>query len=113
MQATGLATRIRHAHAKTAVVGLSGGLDSALALIVTVHAFDLLGRDRKDIIAITMPCFGTTSRTKNNALTLAAAYGTTCQTIEIGASILSTSDMIWRITASPLKMVRPGNARRY
>ena len=87
LQATGLATRIRHAHAKTAVVGLSGGLDSALALIVTVHAFDLLGRDRKDIIAITMPCFGTTSRTKNNALTLAAAYGTTCQTIEIGASV--------------------------
>ncbi len=87
LQATGLATRIRHAHAKTAVVGLSGGLDSALALIVTVHAFDLLGRDRKDIIAITMPCFGTTSRTKNNALTLAAAYGTTCRTIEIGASV--------------------------
>lgn len=87
LQATGLATRIRHTHAKTAVVGLSGGLDSALALVVTVHAFDMLGRDRKDIIAVTMPCFGTTSRTKNNALTLAAAYGTTCQTIEIGASV--------------------------
>ncbi|MCD8355647.1 MAG: NAD(+) synthase [Clostridia bacterium] len=87
LQATGLATRIRHTHAKTAVVGLSGGLDSALALIVTVHAFDMLGRDRKDIIAVTMPCFGTTSRTKNNALTLAAAYGTTCKTIEIGASV--------------------------
>lgn len=87
LQATGLATRVRHAHAKTAVVGLSGGLDSALALIVTVHAFDLLGRDRRDIIAVTMPCFGTTSRTKNNALTLAAAYGTTCKTIEIGASV--------------------------
>ena len=87
LQATGLATRVRHAHAKTAVVGLSGGLDSALALVVTVHAFDLLGRDRKDIIAVTMPCFGTTSRTKNNALTLAAAYGTTCKTIEIGASV--------------------------
>ena len=87
LQATGLATRVRHAHAKTAVVGLSGGLDSALALVVTVHAFDMLGRDRKDIIAVTMPCFGTTSRTKNNALTLAAAYGTTCKTIEIGASV--------------------------
>ncbi len=87
LQATGLATRARHAHAKTAVVGLSGGLDSALALIVTVHAFDLLGRDRRDILAVTMPCFGTTSRTKNNALTLAAAYGTTCRTIEIGASV--------------------------
>ena len=66
---------------------MSGGLDSALALVVTVHAFDMLGRDRKDIIAVTMPCFGTTSRTKNNALTLAAAYGTTCKTIEIGASV--------------------------
>lgn len=87
LQATGLATRIRHTHAKTAVVGLSGGLDSALALVVTVHAFDMLGRDRKDIIAVTMPCFGTTSRTKNNALTLADAYGTTCKTIEIGASV--------------------------
>ncbi len=87
LQATGLATRVRHTHAKTAVVGLSGGLDSALALIVTVHAFDLLGRDRKDIIAVTMPCFGTTSRTKNNALTLAAAYGTTCRTIGIGAAV--------------------------
>lgn len=87
LQATGLATRVRHAHAKTAVVGLSGGLDSALALVVTVHAFDLLGRDRKDIIAVTMPCFGTTDRTKNNALTLADAYGTTCRTIEIGASV--------------------------
>ncbi|MDO4175706.1 MAG: NAD(+) synthase [Eubacteriales bacterium] len=87
LQATGLATRIRHTHAKTAVVGLSGGLDSALALIVTVHAFDMLGRDRKDILAVTMPCFGTTSRTKNNALTLAAAYGTSCQTIDIGASV--------------------------
>ena len=87
LQATGLATRIRHTHAKTCVVGLSGGLDSALALIVTVHAMDMLGRDRKDIIAITMPCFGTTSRTKNNALTLADAYGTTCRTVEIGAAV--------------------------
>ena len=87
MQASALAGRIQHTHAKTAVVGLSGGLDSALALVVTVHAFDLLGRDRKDIIAITMPCFGTTSRTKNNALTLAEAYGTTCQEIGIGESV--------------------------
>lgn len=87
LQATGLGTRVRHTHAKTAVVGLSGGLDSALALIVTVHAFDMLGRDRKDIIAVTMPCFGTTDRTKNNALTLAAAYGTTCKTIDIGKSV--------------------------
>ena len=87
LQAAGLATRIRHTHAKTCVVGLSGGLDSALALIVTVHAMDMLGRDHKDIIAVTMPCFGTTSRTKNNALTLADAYGTTCKTIDIGDAV--------------------------
>ena len=87
MQSSALAGRIRHTHAKTAVVGLSGGLDSALALVVTVHAFDLLGRDRKDIISITMPCFGTTSRTKNNALTLAEAYGTSCREIAIGDSV--------------------------
>ena len=64
LQATGLATRLRHTHAKTAVVGLSGGLDSTLALIVLVHAFDMLGLDRKGILAVTMPCFGTTARTK-------------------------------------------------
>ena len=57
LQATGLATRLRHTHARAAVVGLSGGLDSTLALIVLVHAFDLLGLDRKGILAVTMPCF--------------------------------------------------------
>ena len=67
LQATGLATRLRHTHAKTAVVGLSGGLDSTLALIVLVHAFDMLELDRKGILAVTMPCFGTTARTKGNA----------------------------------------------
>ena len=67
LQATGLASRLRHTHAKTAVIGLSGGLDSTLALIVTVHAFDRLGLDRKGILAVTMPCFGTTARTKSNA----------------------------------------------
>ena len=87
LQASGLASRIRHTHAKTCVVGLSGGLDSALALIVTVHAFDMLGLDHKNIIAVTMPCFGTTSRTKNNALSLAEAYGTSCKTVDIGEAV--------------------------
>ena len=73
LQATGLATRLRHTHAKTAVVGLSGGLDSTLALIVLVHAFDMLELDRKGILAVTMPCFGTTARTKGNAEKLAEA----------------------------------------
>lgn len=83
LQATGLATRLRHTHAKTAVVGLSGGLDSTLALIVLVHAFDMLGLDRKGILAVTMPCFGTTARTKGNAEKLADAYGVTLQTVDI------------------------------
>ena len=87
LQATGLATRLRHTHARTAVVGLSGGLDSTLALIVLVHAFDMLGLDRKGILAVTMPCFGTTARTKGNAEKLADAYGVTLQTVDIKATV--------------------------
>ena len=87
LQATGLATRLRHTHAKTAVVGLSGGLDSTLALIVLVHAFDMLELDRKGILAVTMPCFGTTARTKGNAEKLAEAYGVTLQTVDIKAAV--------------------------
>ena len=87
LQATGLATRLRHTHAKTAVVGLSGGLDSTLALIVLVHAFDMLGLDRKGILAVTMPCFGTTARTHGNAEKLADAYGVTLQTVDIKAAV--------------------------
>ena len=67
MQATGLATRLAHTGIKNVVLGLSGGLDSTLALIVCVHAFDMLGIDRKNIHTVTMPCFGTTKRTKSNA----------------------------------------------
>ncbi len=87
LQATGLASRLRHTHAKTAVIGLSGGLDSTLALIVTVHAFDRLGLDRKGILAVTMPCFGTTARTKSNALRLAEEYGASIRTVEIGDAV--------------------------
>ena len=83
LQATGLATRLRHTHAKTAVVGLSGGLASTLALIVLVHAFDMLGLDRKGVLAVSMPCFGTTSRTKNNAEGLAHALGVSFREIPI------------------------------
>lgn len=89
MQATGLATRLKHTHAKTAVIGLSGGLDSTLALIVAVHAFDMLEMDRKNIIAVTMPCFGTTKRTRSNAELLAEAYGTSFRDINISQSVLS------------------------
>lgn len=87
MQAVGLASRLRHTHAKTAVIGLSGGLDSTLALIITVHAFDRLHLDRKGILAVTMPCFGTTARTKSNALRLAEAYGASIKTVEIGDAV--------------------------
>ena len=71
IQAMGLAKRLDHTHAKSAVIGLSGGLDSTLALLVTCKAFDILGMDRANILAVTMPCFGTTDRTYQNALDLA------------------------------------------
>ena len=88
MQAVGLMTRLRHIGCKSAVLGLSGGLDSTLALIVTVHAFDMLGLDRSGIHTITMPCFGTTDRTYNNACTLAGAYGTTLTETDIRNSVM-------------------------
>ena len=87
MQATGLAVRLKHIGCKSAVIGLSGGLDSTLALIVAVHAFDMLGLDRKGITAVTMPCFGTTKRTKSNACTLAEAYGVSFRDINITAAV--------------------------
>ena len=83
MQAAALATRLRHTRSKCAVIGLSGGLDSTLALIATVHAFDLLGWERRGILAVTMPCFGTTSRTKSNAEKLAEAYGARLECVDI------------------------------
>lgn len=87
MQATGLLTRLRHIGCKNVVLGLSGGLDSTLALIVTVHAFDMLGLDRNGIITVTMPCFGTTHRTKSNACELAKAYGVQLREVNITASV--------------------------
>ncbi|MDE7079927.1 MAG: NAD(+) synthase, partial [Clostridia bacterium] len=67
MQANGMKKRIEHTNSQKLVIGLSGGLDSALALLVTAKAIDILKSDRKDILAVTMPCFGTTKRTKSNA----------------------------------------------
>ena len=87
MQAVGLMTRLRHIGCKSVVLGLSGGLDSTLALIVTVHAFDMLGLERNGIHTITMPCFGTTGRTYGNACGLAKAYGTTLDEINICESV--------------------------
>ncbi len=87
MQAVGLMTRIRHIGCQNIVIGLSGGLDSTLALIVAVHAYDKLGLARKGIHCITMPCFGTTKRTYSNACRLAEAYGATLEEINIRASV--------------------------
>ncbi|HEY9189804.1 MAG TPA: NAD(+) synthase [Sulfurovum sp.] len=83
IQAHGLIKRMRHAHIKKAVIGISGGLDSTLALLSTHKAFEMMGWDVKDIIAITMPGFGTTSRTKSNAVKLCEALGVTFKTIDV------------------------------
>ena len=83
MQAAGLAQRLAHTHCSKAVIGISGGLDSTLALLVAVRAFDRLGLDRKGIVGITMPGFGTTGRTYNNALQLMRGLGVTVREIPI------------------------------
>ena len=88
MQAAGLYTRLNAIGCKKAVIGLSGGLDSTLALIVTIHAFDKLGIDRKNIIGVTMPGFGTTARTKNNSVNIAEQYGCTLRTISISDAVI-------------------------
>lgn len=88
MQAAGLYTRLKAINCKKAVIGLSGGLDSTLALIVTIHAFDKLGIDRKNIIGITMPGFGTTARTKNNSVNIAEQYGCTLREISISNAVI-------------------------
>ncbi len=87
IQAWGLATRLRAIHCKKAIIGISGGLDSTLALLVTVKAFDMLGHDRRGIIGITMPGFGTTDRTRNNATELMERLGVTYREIPIGAAV--------------------------
>lgn len=83
IQSMGLKKRLDHTKSKTAVIGVSGGLDSTLALLVTARAFDSLSRDRKDIIAVTMPCFGTTDRTYNNAVSFANSLGVTLKEVNI------------------------------
>ena len=89
LAAQGLKKRLQHTRAAGAVIGLSGGLDSTLALLITARAFDLLGRNHKDILAVTMPCFGTTDRTLQNALTLARELGAEIRTIPIGETVQS------------------------
>ena len=88
IQIAGLAKRIAHTHAQTAVVGISGGLDSTLALLVTVMTFDALKIPREQIIGITMPGFGTTGRTYNNAVNLIHSLGVTLKEISIKEACL-------------------------
>ena len=87
IQAYGLKKRYAHTGLKTAVLGISGGLDSTLALLVTVRTFDLLQLSRKGIIAVTMPCFGTTDRTYENACLLAKTLGVTLREVDIRESV--------------------------
>lgn len=87
IQANGLAKRLAHTHSRRAVVGVSGGLDSTLALLVCARAFDLLGLDRAGILAITMPGFGTTARTHDNARTMSEALGCELREISIAAAV--------------------------
>lgn len=88
IQTAGLIQRLRHLGGSKVVIGVSGGLDSTLALLVAVHAMDLLERDRKDIIAVTMPGLGTSKRTKDNALELMRLLGVTMREIPIGEAAL-------------------------
>lgn len=87
IQTSGLAKRLHHTGCKNVVVGISGGLDSTLALLVSVRAFDYLGLDRHGIYGITMPGFGTTDRTHDNALSLMHSLGVTVEEIPIGKSV--------------------------
>ena len=87
IQVAGLAKRLYHIHAQKAVIGISGGLDSTLALLVTVKAFDKLDLNRKGIIGITMPGFGTTDRTHNNAVKLMNTLGVTIREISIAKAV--------------------------
>jgi len=87
IQSYGLKKRYEHTGLKTAVLGISGGLDSTLALLVTVRTFDMLQLDRKGIIAVTMPCFGTTDRTYDNACKLARTLGATLEEVDIRESV--------------------------
>lgn len=88
IQVSGLAQRLVHTHAKSAVVGISGGLDSTLALLVCVQTFDKLGLSRKGIIGVTMPGFGTTDRTHTNAVDLMESLGVTVREVSIKAACL-------------------------
>ena len=88
IQSEALAKRIEHTHAQHVIVGISGGLDSTLALLVAIHAFDCLNRDRRGIVGVTMPGFGTTDRTYTNAMNLMSQLGITIREISIADAVM-------------------------
>jgi len=88
LQCMGLKQRMSHIGCRNAVIGISGGLDSTLALLVTVRTFDMLGLDRTGIICVTMPCFGTTERTKTNAMTMVERLGCTLKVVDIRDAVM-------------------------
>ena len=96
LQSMDLKKRLEHTNCKHAVVGISGGLDSTLAVLVTARAFDLLDIPRENLICVTMPCFGTTDRTYQNACKMSLKLGATLREIPGGAAcradILKISD---------------------
>ena len=94
IQAYGLIKRMRHAHITKAIIGISGGLDSTLALLSTHRAFETMGWNTADIIAVTMPGFGTTTRTRSNAVKLCEALGVTLKTVDITELSLKEFDAI-------------------
>ena len=87
IQSYGLKKRMQHSHSDKAVIGISGGLDSCLSLIAAARTMDLMGKDRKNVIAVTMPCFGTTNRTRSNAEILCNALGVTFKEVNITAAV--------------------------
>lgn len=87
IQSHGLKKRLEHTGCRSAVLGISGGLDSTLALLVTAHAFDMLGLERNEITSVTMPCFGTTDRTYDNACRLTRLLGTTLREVDIKEAV--------------------------
>ncbi|MCR5584047.1 MAG: NAD(+) synthase [Lachnospiraceae bacterium] len=87
IQSRGLEKRLKHINSQNATIGISGGLDSTLALLVTAKAFDILGLSREKILAVTMPCFGTTDRTYNNAVRLTKSIGATLKEVDLKASV--------------------------
>lgn len=87
LQASGLVKRLKHTNIKKVVLGLSGGLDSTLAYLASIKALDILNLSRENVIAISMPCFGTSNRTRNNAISLAKYYKTTFLEIPLDESV--------------------------